>query len=214
MSAPVNNQPPSFWLRLRAHRSRGERGASAVEFALIAPLFFMLVFGMFSGGLLYNEKSQVTYASREATRYGSTLPVGQKFTGAANADVASGCLVASSGGSNTGPLWACNVAKAAITAAGGDLNTAIPNRFICVAVVKENTTNTVLTDSASGNYSYMVGTTPTPAPPATCFDDGGSDLNRRVHVLVQRNGKLNAVLFSMNITLKSSGVGRSEIPPS
>ena len=188
-----------------------ERGASAVEFAILAPLFFMIVFGMFSGGLLYNEKSQLTYASREATRYGSTLPTSQKFSGALNADDVTGCLVSSAAGAtNTGPLWACNVAKSAIAAAGGDLNPTIPNRSVCVAVVQENTSNTVLLDSNGLSFHYDTGG----SPPATCFDDGGADTARRVHVLVKRSGTLNAVLFQMTITITSSGVGRSEITTS
>ena len=201
--------PFSFWIRRRV--TSEERGASAVEFAIIAPLFFMIVFGMFSGGLLYNEKSQLTYASREATRYGSSLPISQKFTGGVNPDTPGGCQV-NSGGSNTGPLWACNVAKAAIAAAGGDLDTSIPGRRICVAIVQENTPNTVLTDSGGANYSYDSGGGA--ALPATCFSDGGADMNRRVHVLVQRNGSLNAVLFQMNITLTQTGVGRAEVTAS
>jgi hypothetical protein len=204
----MDRQPLSYWLRIRARACAGQRGAAAVEFALIAPLFFMIVFGMFSGGLLYNERSQLTFASREATRYGSTLPVGQKFSGAVNADLSTGCLV-DAAGTVDGRLWACNVAKAAITAAGGDLGTAVPNRLICVAVVKENTVNTVLTDGTN-NYHYDTGG----SPPTTCFNDLGADLNRRVHVLVRRNGTLNAVLFSWTIPINSSGVGRSEVPPS
>jgi hypothetical protein len=205
-------QPFSYWFRIRARARAGERGASAVEFALIAPLFFMIVFGMFSGGLLYNERSQMTFASREATRYGSTLPVGQKFSGAINADAIGGCVV-NSVGTVDGRLWACNVARAAITAAGGDLGTAVPNRYVCVAVIKENTVNTVLTDGAN-NYNYSVGTAPVPAPGPTCFNDLGADMNRRVHVVVRRNGTLNAILFNWTIPINSSGVGRSEIPPS
>jgi len=169
----------------------------------------MIVFGMFSGGLLYNEKSQITYASREGTRYGSTLPTSQTFTGGAApgaADTSSGCLVGSGGGSsNSGALWACNVAKATIAAAGGDLNPAIPNRMVCVAVVTG--ANTVMQDSNSINFHYDTGG----SPPATCFDDGGADTSQRVHVLVQRNGTLNAILFSMTITIKSAGVGRAEV---
>jgi len=186
-----------------------ERGASAVEFAILAPLFFMIVFGMFTGGLLYNEKSQLTFAAREGTRYGSVLPVGQGFSGAADPDSPSGCVVASSGGTSSGLLWACNVAKAVISAAGGDLNPAIPGRSICVAMVQASTANTVLTDVNGITYHYDTGG----SPPATCFDDGGADTTQRVHVLVKRNGNLNAILFSMTITLTSSGVGRAETPP-
>jgi Flp pilus assembly protein TadG len=199
----MKKMPFSFWIRRRC--TADERGAAAVEFALLAPLFFMLVFGMFSGGLLFNEKSQLTFAAREGARYGSALPLTQNFTGAVDAYSGTGCTTASSGGSNSGPLWACNVAKDAITAASGDLASTIPNVFVCVAMVKEGTANTVLTLSGS-TYYYDTAAGAT----GTCFNDGGADQARRLHVLVRRNGSLNAVLFSMSITLTSQGIARAE----
>ena len=40
----------------RLRSEPGERGAALVEFALILPVFMMLVLGMFSGGIAYNHK--------------------------------------------------------------------------------------------------------------------------------------------------------------
>jgi hypothetical protein len=77
--------------------------------------------------------------------------------------------------------------------------------MVCVAVVTG--ANAVMQDTNSLNFHYDTGG----APPATCFDDGGADTSQRVHVLVQRNGTLNAILFSMTITIKSAGVGRAEV---
>ncbi len=60
-----------------------ERGASAVEFALIAPLLFVLTFGIIEFALLLFDKAVVTNASREGARAaivfhtdGSPLPDG------------------------------------------------------------------------------------------------------------------------------------------
>ena len=196
--------PFSYWVRRRADN---DRGAAAVEFAILAPLFFMLVFGMFSGAILFNEKSQLTFAAREGARYGSALPVAQTFSGAVDAYDSTGCTTNTAAGSlNTGPLWACNVAKDAITAASGDLASNIPNVFVCVAMVQEGTPNTVFTASGTTYYYDTAGGTT-----GTCFNDGGADQARRVHVLVRRNGSLNAVLFSQSLTLTSQGIARAEL---
>lgn len=47
---------------------RSEKGVSAVEFALIAPLLFVLTFAIVEFGLLLFDKAVVTNASREGAR--------------------------------------------------------------------------------------------------------------------------------------------------
>jgi hypothetical protein len=60
-------------------RRRVDAGASLVEFALIVPVFLMLLFGMITGGLALNEKQQMTHATREGARYAATVPANQSF---------------------------------------------------------------------------------------------------------------------------------------
>lgn len=48
--------------------ARDERGAAAVEFALVLPLLMTLVFGIVSFGQAYNAKLGLTHAAREAAR--------------------------------------------------------------------------------------------------------------------------------------------------
>ena len=55
----------------RARRHRSESGASAVEFALIAPVLIMLLFGTTTAGLAYSDHVSVTNAVREGARYGA-----------------------------------------------------------------------------------------------------------------------------------------------
>ena len=62
---------------------RSEKGVSAVEFALIAPLLFVLTFGIVEFALLLFDKAVITNASREGARAavvfhtdGSPLPEG------------------------------------------------------------------------------------------------------------------------------------------
>jgi Flp pilus assembly protein TadG len=87
-------------------RPKSERGASIVEFALVAPVFIMLLMGTVSAGAIYNSKMNLTYAAREGTRYASTHAL-----------------------SDTN--WATTVATIVVARSGGDL--ALSN--VCVSLV-------------------------------------------------------------------------------
>ena len=54
-------------------RDKSESGAALVEFALLLPVFMALVLGMLSGGLIYNQKMDLTHATREGARYGAAI---------------------------------------------------------------------------------------------------------------------------------------------
>jgi len=54
--------------RKRYCASRRSRGASAVEFALIMPLFFLLLFGIVDFGWYFFNQHTIQYATREGTR--------------------------------------------------------------------------------------------------------------------------------------------------
>jgi Flp pilus assembly protein TadG len=50
---------------------REQQGAAALEFALIAPLFLILLFGALDFGLALYAKGLITHASQEGARYGT-----------------------------------------------------------------------------------------------------------------------------------------------
>jgi len=50
---------------------RDQRGAAALEFALVAPLFLILWFGVLDFGLAMYAKGLITHASQEGARYGT-----------------------------------------------------------------------------------------------------------------------------------------------
>jgi Flp pilus assembly protein TadG len=50
---------------------RSEQGAIAVEFALLLPVFLLLVFGILDFGHAWYMKQMVSNASREGARYGT-----------------------------------------------------------------------------------------------------------------------------------------------
>jgi len=47
---------------------KNEKGANAVEFAIILPILIMLVFGIFQFGIAYNNYITITHAAREGAR--------------------------------------------------------------------------------------------------------------------------------------------------
>lgn len=49
-------------------RCRGDRGAAAVEFALVLPFLLLLVCGLIDFGRAYNAKVTLTHSAREGVR--------------------------------------------------------------------------------------------------------------------------------------------------
>lgn len=60
----------------RKKRTLQERGAAAVEFGLLAPFLFMLLFGITEFGIILYDKVMVTNASREGARAGMVYVYG------------------------------------------------------------------------------------------------------------------------------------------
>ena len=55
-------------LKISGKRLREEKGASAVEFALILPVLTLLLLSIFQFGLAYNNYLAITHAAREGAR--------------------------------------------------------------------------------------------------------------------------------------------------
>lgn len=67
---------------------KSEKGVSAVEFALIAPLLFVLTFGIIEFSLLLFDKAVVTNASREGARAAIVYnTVGTTYTPRTDAEI-------------------------------------------------------------------------------------------------------------------------------
>jgi Flp pilus assembly protein TadG len=55
--------------RRRTHDECGERGASMVEFAMLAPVFFLVIFGIVEMALMFQAWASVQHGSELGARY-------------------------------------------------------------------------------------------------------------------------------------------------
>jgi Flp pilus assembly protein TadG len=108
-------------------RVRDEEGVAMVEMAIMLPLFVMLVFGMLSGGILYNQQMQMTHSAREGARYGVTLSETQTF--------------------KNGQTWVSNVRDVVVERSAGELTA----DQVCVALVSGTAPNLTVVNGASTN---------------------------------------------------------------
>ncbi len=151
-----------------------------MEFALLAPLLFALLLGIFTGGAAYFQKINLNGSAREAARFGATVPDSQ-CTPTTNC---------------SGLTWAQLVQQQAVANSAGSLTTA----QICVALVSGPGTAPV---AAGSTMTTAGGTSP-------CFVDNSADSGRRVQVSVTRPQTLQFLVFSQNITLTSRAITRYE----
>lgn len=91
-----------------------ERGATLVEFALILPVFVVLIFGMITGGIAVSQENSVRNAVREASRFAAVTT-----SGAAEAAIQDPYLK--------------KVIEQVEAAATGDLDDSVTGKEICVA---------------------------------------------------------------------------------
>jgi Flp pilus assembly protein TadG len=111
------------WAMIRRERHRKssvERGAAAVEFALVLPILVMLMFGIFSAGVAYSDHLAVTNSVREGARLGSA--VSYTGSGEAWADAVQD-RVQQVYMNGTSTLSESNVCVALVNTAGGNVAT-------------------------------------------------------------------------------------------
>jgi Flp pilus assembly protein TadG len=69
--------------KLHLQRSQRARGQALTEFALVAPIFFLLVFSVIQLGILFGGQNGLVAAARELTRYAAPFRV-KTFVDATN----------------------------------------------------------------------------------------------------------------------------------
>lgn len=147
------------------------------------PLLLMLLLGTVTGGLAYSRRLSIENATREAARYGATLPV--------------------ESGLND---WLDDVAAVVEGAATGDLDLGVAGRIICVAYV--HPAGTAADDQTLRLIIDPVGVRTFSSN--ACYGDGRPADERRVQVQVERASDLDALLVARTVTLKSESTNRFE----
>ena len=101
-------------MKQRIKQLSRDAGAALIELAMVLPLIVMLILGMVSAGIAFNNQLALTHAAREGGRLAATLPV----TNFANMDA-----------------WLDAVAIAVVNDSTGSLGPGVPGHFVCVAFV-------------------------------------------------------------------------------
>ena len=158
-----------------------------VELAFALPILIMLLVGIVSTAIAYNNQLALTHAAREGGRHGATLPV------------------------NPGTMdnWLETIINQAVADGTGTLDPGVPGRYICVAYVHPNgtaagdqTTRRIMNESGlQGSQGGQ-----------QCFGsgDGRPDSERRVQVVVGRDIDFSVVFFSSVLNLDAEAVNRFE----
>ena len=97
-------------------RMRRERGQTAVEFALCATVFFMIVFGLLKVAVIYGDYTALQHAARDGSRKGSVT----RGTGDASSTAVAAAVTTAVRSSNT----ILEASKMGITVTGLDSNLA------------------------------------------------------------------------------------------
>lgn len=155
-----------------------------MEAALVTPLLLMIVLGLVTAGLAFSRSIALQNAAREGSRFGATYPVFSDMPG-----------------------YLDLVLETTRGAAIGDLDPTVPGQYICVAYVHPNGTSA--TDRTT-RLEEISGVKTGPVVGSSCFADGRPNDERRIQVLTKRITEIEAVLFSMDITIGADGIARFE----
>lgn len=167
-----------------------QRGAALVELAIALPLLVMLLVGMVSAGIAYNNQLALTHAAREGGRYAATLPVTN---------------FASLG------AWLSEVSDQTVIEGTGSLDDGVDGRYVCVAYVYPQGVGGPDPDDRTMRLELFAdGSTSSDGQQCITGGDGRPNTERRVQVLVGRNTDFTVVFFSTNLSLDAEAVNRFE----
>jgi hypothetical protein len=172
----------------RQDRSTLDRGAAAVEFALLIPIFVMLTFGMLSAGLAFWHNIGLTQGARDAARLGATYPIGTDTNEKPMPDWLQ--MVANTAAAEAG--WDITGGTDAANLDAGDLNGAGENGFVCAAFVAGSVSESGLTSDSL--FFGRAGNEPGGVTGGQCYSDGRDE--DRVQVRIHREADFNAIFVS------------------
>ena len=179
----------------RSSRATGDSGAVLVEFAITFPVLMMVLLGMFTGGLAWNQKLATTNGVREGSRFGATLAVSS---------------ASCSSGAGTLDCWLTQVADVTQSASEGELGSSVATRRICVAYVYPAGTVATPNDRTKSLVRTSSGDSIAFGNQCLTTSDGRPDTEHRVWVAASRQATLEFLLFTVNPTLSTESVTKYE----
>lgn len=174
------------------HTRRDARGAALIEFALLLPVFSMLLFGMITAGLALNDKQQMTHATREGGRYAATVDPLQDFS--------------------NGASWATNVRDLIVERSTGVLESA----DICVSLVEGSDASLTVHDESGADPAkntawFTSDPSGEPCIPGQAYPVSSSDDGLRVQITARQPAQIDLILFGQfTVTMSSTATARSE----
>lgn len=172
----------------RSDERRSDGGVAIVEMALVLPILVVLMLGMFTGALAWNQSQALGQGARVTGRFAATLPLPVP--------------VAPQTQAQADQVWLDDLVDRAVAASEGHMAPAIAGRSVCVAYVDPAGARTV-SRTLTGASTRTSGTTP-------CFEDGQPTTAKRVQVLLRRDGHIDTGLYRIPIELRRSAVYRYE----
>ncbi|HTS41738.1 MAG TPA: TadE family protein [Xanthobacteraceae bacterium] len=106
--------PELFWPTTAASRERSESGAALVEFTILMPVLFLILFGIIEFGSMIWMQNDMTNAAREGARKAAV----RGGTTAQAASTACGCLQGLGPTFTITPTRACTIPAGATTGVG------------------------------------------------------------------------------------------------
>jgi Flp pilus assembly protein TadG len=168
-----------------AARLTGDDGAVLVEFALVFPILAMLLFGVISAGMAWNQNLALAQGARVGGRYAATLPTHDYESMDDYLD---------------------DVAARVIAASEGSVDHSVPGQRVCVAYVYPAGTTSLDRTRSRLEVAGVV-----TRSDGTCFTDGQTSSERRVQVLTERSANFETGLWSRTITIHQQLVFRYEV---
>jgi Flp pilus assembly protein TadG len=166
-------------------RVASERGAALVEIAVALPILLMVLLGIITLGITHQQNISLEAGAREAARFGAAYPV-----------------------SSAGTLdaWLRDVATTAENATTGDLDAGVSSRLLCVA-------QGVGHDAAGFTRIRVVGSQPVATASTQtdwCFPNQAPEGDTVVQLQLERDGNVQAFLFSVTPRLNAEATTRFE----
>lgn len=174
-------------------RAQGDDGVAIVEMALVLPILVVLMLGMFTGALAWNQSQALGQGARVAARYASTVPL------PADVDPAL---------PSTLEPWLEDLANRAIAASEGAMGAGVVGREVCVAYVDPRGTVGGAADHTASLVMDEAGETTVASEP--CFDDEQGVTARRVQLELRRDSHIDTGFYRVPLELRRVAVYRYE----